>query len=715
MLRKLTYLLLIIFCGQVLYAQCPQGIYIFNEKGEQLKEYEIEYKNRNYKCTSNKFPFLIGEGDYLIIKKEGYLPERIKVSNTLKKIVLKEKTNQLELNPLVVTGTRTMKPLSESAIYTRVITTQEIMSGGNIDLESVLEREIPAITFTNHAGVPNIQLHGLGGNRVLFLLNGERIAGETRNNIDYSLIDVNDIEKIEVVQGASSTLYGSGAIGGVINIITKVNTKSRSYNLSTFYNSDKNLKSSVSGSVNLNKFYLKTGIRFNTNKEKVYEDRGFGSYIYDNGNVKIDSVSRKMYHRAKKLWSVQQEIGYKVNDDLKLNLKADHYERYQERPGAEKPIVKDNYRSTGIIFSSNWAQSPTWNHQLFYNYNYYTKEEEFLKVNEKNENYKSNIHNFKYLLNYKKEKINWLNGVEYINDGLKTYMFLDKDIRSAYTLSALSEVDWNFVDKAFLVGGLRIDKHQYYGVAFTPKIALKHNLWRNINARWNFSTGFRSPTLKELYTDWDHLGIFRIIGNKELQPEKSNNYMLTIEKEGKKVYASVSLFKSDIGQKIGMEWNNASHDTLYYRNYNKQKLWGIDFISKININRDLRLSMGYSYTGDKKIENGRNFSDTRPHSANFNVNYKLPISNETFGVNLSCSGNYHSKLDLYSEDDGEYYKIRYPAYFLMDLNAILKYKNFLSVNIGAENALNYKPKNYDFYTPIVDGVLYKINVNINLN
>ena len=714
-LKKIVFLL-VLFCGHLLYSQCLQNIHVIDNKGNPVIEYNIDYKNKIYKCRSQSSFIKLKKGEYLTIQKKGYYTQGLIASDTLKKIILTEEDNSLELNPLVITGTRTIKPLSESAVYTRVITAKDIVSGGNTSIESVLEREVPSISFSNHAGVSNVQLHGLGGNRVLFLVNGERLAGETRNNTDYSQININDIERIEIVQGASSTLYGSGAIGGVINIITKTYTSPYNFDINTSYNSDRAIKSSLSASININKLYLKSELRFDENPERVYTDRELDKTYYENGDVIKESILNQQYIRAQKLWSAQQEINYKATENLNLNLKYNQYAKYQKRTGLMKDIIQDNYRGKNVIFNTTWNQSEKWNHQLLYNYSYYEKEDEFLKLKEKETNYKNDIHNIKYLTNYKIGKTNLQGGLEYMGENLKTYMFANDGTKEVYMLSALSELDWNIAKNMFLLVGTRVDHHQHYGTAVTPKIAFKHNIWKKFNARWSYSAGFRSPSLKELYTDWDHLGAFRIIGNTDLQPEKSNNYMITLEKEGKDVYASATLFKNDIKQKLGLRWNNAHRDTLLYKNIDNQSLWGVDFISKIRINKDLRLNLGYSYTNDKTKEDGRVFSETRPHSANFSIDYNVPIPKNDWNLSLSCNGNYHSKLELLGLDEKKgYYINKYPAYFLLNANAILSYKKYITINVGAKNVLNYKTKNYNFYTPLVDGVLYNINMNINLN
>ncbi|MDO4790852.1 MAG: TonB-dependent receptor plug domain-containing protein, partial [Porphyromonas sp.] len=126
-----------------------------------------------------------------------------------------------EIEEVVVTATRTPKKISNSPVMTQVITAKQIESRGLTDIKSLLSQEVPGLTFNEVGFGTSINMQGLNGKHILFLIDGERIAGETGNNIDYQRINLNNIERIEIVQGAGSAIYGTQAMGGVINIITK--------------------------------------------------------------------------------------------------------------------------------------------------------------------------------------------------------------------------------------------------------------------------------------------------------------------------------------------------------------------------------------------------------------------------------------------------------------------------------------------------------------
>ena len=125
------------------------------------------------------------------------------------------------MDEVVVTATRTPLPLKRTPVITRVISARDIERSGAVTLQQALERELAGIEFHQAGYGTSLSFQGLDSRYVLFLLDGERMAGETYGNIDFSRIPLSSVARIEVVRGASSVLYGSNAMGAVINIITR--------------------------------------------------------------------------------------------------------------------------------------------------------------------------------------------------------------------------------------------------------------------------------------------------------------------------------------------------------------------------------------------------------------------------------------------------------------------------------------------------------------
>ncbi|MDE6694293.1 MAG: Plug domain-containing protein, partial [Bacteroidales bacterium] len=112
---------------------------------------------------------------------------------------------QIQLHAVVITGTRTPKILKDVPVVTRVISSKEIEKTGALDIADVLQTEIPGVEFSRQMdGQVVMNMQGMGGSDVLFLIDGERMAGESLNNIDYERLNTDNIERVEIVRGAGS-------------------------------------------------------------------------------------------------------------------------------------------------------------------------------------------------------------------------------------------------------------------------------------------------------------------------------------------------------------------------------------------------------------------------------------------------------------------------------------------------------------------------------
>ena len=174
----------------------------------------------------------------------------------------KTKEKETEIKEVVITATHSQKKLKDIPITVQVVTAEDIKKSQSTDFKTFLENEFSGINFTYDGGSPNINMMGFGGKYVLFLMNGERMAGETFDNIDYDRIDIDNIERIEIIKGASSSLYGSNAIGGVINIITKDSKSPLDINAGYLYDSSRDHKLNLSigtkqkwGNLSISSFY----------------------------------------------------------------------------------------------------------------------------------------------------------------------------------------------------------------------------------------------------------------------------------------------------------------------------------------------------------------------------------------------------------------------------------------------------------------------------
>lgn len=152
--------------------------------------------------------------------------------------VFNEDGSLTDLDDVVVTATRTPKSLKDVPVVTRLITSEELKKADATNIQDLLTEELPGLEFGfSMSQETSLNMSGFGGNAILFLVDGERLAGETLDNVDYNRLNLNNVGQVEIVKGASSALYGANAVGGVVNLISKESTEPWHANVNARYKS----------------------------------------------------------------------------------------------------------------------------------------------------------------------------------------------------------------------------------------------------------------------------------------------------------------------------------------------------------------------------------------------------------------------------------------------------------------------------------------------
>lgn len=222
-------------------------------------------------------------------------------------------TLSVNMEDVVITATRTPLPLKKTPVITRVITARDLESRGVATIQEALENELAGVEFHQAGYGTSLSFQGLDARYVLFLVNGERMAGETYGNIDYARIPVSNIERIEIVRGASSVLYGSNAMGAVVNIITKMPQKQVEVNASLRYGTPyQDNRSETLGGSN-----TESDIKTYRNKLDLPNLRGDVSVGFNTG--KLQSLTTLSYRTvdAYKLVGTKDEVRHYAAGELK--------------------------------------------------------------------------------------------------------------------------------------------------------------------------------------------------------------------------------------------------------------------------------------------------------------------------------------------------------------------------------------------------------------
>ena len=612
----------------------------------------------------------------------------------------KKKEKETEIKEVVVTATRSQKKLKDVPITVQVVTAEDIKKSQSTDFKTFLENEFSGINFTYNGGSPNINMMGFGGKYVLFLMNGERMAGETFDNIDYERIDIDNIERIEIIKGASSSLYGSNAISGVINIITKDSKSPLDINAGYLYDSSRDHKANLSigtkqkwGNLSISSFYK-------MREPYIITDRISTGGVYNELNVAGFTN-----------YGISPKLTFNLSPKINLSLTPGYYfsERNPGTPAGE--IVRDRYYNYNLGLKTNIKFNDNQNLIVSGAFDRYDKYDYFRKINEKEKKYENEVWRVSSQYNqnlFKKHTL--VAGGEVLSEKLLSFMFKNESTggrENAQTYSAFTQQDWVINPAVTIVTGARMDYHSIFKQYFTFRLSGMYRFDETMTIRAGYSGGFRSPTLKELYTNWFHPwgGGFQLMGNKNLRPETSDNFNISIDFNFKKLNLTFITQYSKIKDKINLRGNIG--DTLRYVNFHGNTDVLSSEVSAIyKLNRNFHFKGSYSY-----YDIGKRRSENRPHTLTFKAEY-IP-SAKYYIPSIIISGKYLSQTKIYDDDNSSF--VSYAPYSIWRLQLASKLPLGFTLTGGINNIFGYTADKVGFYSSVDIGRTFYLGLKWNFN
>lgn len=620
------------------------------------------------------------------------------------------KKEEIEIQEVVVTATRTTRKLKDVPITTSVISSKTIEKSNFVNFKDFLEQEITGLNFENHANTANINMMGLGAKYVLFLIDGERMAGETLDNVDYNRINISNIERIEIVKGAASSLYGSNAIGGVINIITKKPKRGLDANISARYGSFNETNGNVFVGTQQEWGMASISASYKSKDPYLLKDKAPVSYIYDDGRVVQNSLGQTIIAGYFD-YGVNPKASINITPKIRLDLSSSYYFKERNTGDTEAKRVRAQYTDFSNAGKLNVQLSENKNLSISASYGIYEKFDRYLLLKSKEKNYENTIWRASAIYDQKiGKKHSLILGGEFLSEELLSFMFSSADgKKDAQTYSIFTQQEWEIVPKFTLVTGGRYDYHSEFNGHLTLRLSGMYRWNDNITLRGGYAGGFRSPTLKELYTDWYHPygGGFHISGNTGLKVEKSHNFNLSSDINLKKLNITFVGQYSYIKDKITTQWQEQSRDTLRYVNLENAKIISTEISASYRMLKDnLFLKGGYSFSHDFNQKQ----QQIRPHTITARAEY-TPNFIGKYAPTISFSGKYFSGLDIYTTDfESKEYRVHYNPYSIWRLGLNFNLPLSLQMSAGIDNIFDYQPKSAGFYTSTSPGRTYFVGL-----
>lgn len=616
------------------------------------------------------------------------------------------------LGEMVVTGTRTPRLLKDTPVQTTVISARDIEKSDATDIRDLLQAEMPGVEFSY---AMNQQVHmnfaGFGGQSVLFLIDGERLAGETMDDVDFSRLDMGNVERIEIVKGASSAVYGSNAGGGVINIITRKAQKAVSGEVDARI-----------GRHNSQRYGLSLSNRYKWLRNVL--TAGYNSidnYNVTNAPDPVARVVSTIY--GQRVFDIRDRLSVSPVENLTITGRAGFFYRQLSRT-ADSP---ERYRDYSGGLRADWKISDNDNLEVSYSFDQYDKSD-FYRITGLDVRSYSNVQNALRGFFSHDFQGNILSvGADYMRDYLMNAKLEDR-VHIQHTFDMFGQFDWVIDPKWEVVGALRLDHISDGGMTrVTPKISARWQPRSDLNVRMAYGMGFRAPTLKEKYYEFDMSGIWIVKGNPELKAETSHNINASVDWQKSNYNFTVTAYYNNVADRITtglpyylpgetdqlyLDYINLRHYSVYGGDVTLQGAWGCGVSAKLSY-AWCRESVARNSDGS---ELNSQYIPLRPHSLTARVDWKREFSDK-YALTVGINGRVLSGVD--NKEYADYYDIakgtvdvRYPAYTIWKLSVGQTFFSRFRLTLALDNIFNYRPKYYYLNAPLTDGIDFQAGLSI---
>lgn len=577
------------------------------------------------------------------------------------------------MDEVVVTATKTAQKQSTTGKVITVITREQLEKSAGKSLAQVLNEQAGIIvngSLNNAGSVQTLFMRGASNGRALILIDGIPLNDPSTitNDFDLNHFSIQDAERIEICKGAQSTLYGSDAIAGVINIITVKKDLNTPFGYKSTHSAGNrnSFRNQFQGFGKSGKFQYQA--RFSH-----YKTDGFSSATTANGNNGLEKdgydghmANASLQYEPVAGFSIRSFIQYsRYQSDVDAGVFADDRDywirnknttgglnlRYQK--GRVTLVANYQYGELSRIYLNDSLHTPGFTKFEDNRYDGRTQFTEFF----------GNIRVNKFASLLAGTDYRWGNMSQYYYSlsGFGPYLSQFNDT-SMNQVSGYASLFLHFLNEDLNIElGGRMNSHSKYGGNSTFTINPSYRINDRFRVFGSVASGFKAPTIYQLFDVFS--------GTPTLKPERSINYELGIQHSGKKWSNRLVYFYRDIDNGLDFDYNQ-----FVYFNFVKQKVHGLEYEFSAQISDKLQVSGNYTLiAGQETTQSRKNFSDTtynyllrRPrHAVNFTIGYQFTKKLDASVTARTISKRYD--LGGYQMED-----VKLDGYFL--LNAHIQYK-----------------------------------------
>jgi len=585
------------------------------------------------------------------------------------------KRNFIKMDELVVTATRTNKLHSNVPIATEVILKSEIERSGARTIAELLSQRSGVSLQTSVEGGSVLNLLGLDSRYILILKDGQPINGKFNNRVSLDQILAQNVEKIEIVKGPSSSLYGSEAMAGVINIITYDAIQSRSFDFSARINNTENkIRNEGLGNVSNNfnfrisQPYKKFNIKLNINTDDINSDKSIELIEIDrikkqliNAMVNWISFSNHNFSFGVDAYS-QTEKGASKLMHTDTKIKRDNFLFSHKSKNFTQSLMASKY-------SRNYVQNRPWGQIVRDD----QTSEEFME--------------YEGLYSRKIGNSDFNSGLEihqatYASDRIKDGK------QEVVNTSIFIQSNFDLFRQLNIIVGLRNDNYNEFDSAVNPRIGLMYKFKKNWKFRSAWGKGYRAPSFMERFIDWNHVQFnYTVLGNSNLKPEISNGTTIGLEYTNPAKYQMSLMFYhtrfenliNDYVVKPGM---------LSYQNIQSATFAGIELLCQWKISDSWDSRWGANLI-DNRDDNDKPIPNTMPLSLNGKISYLSTTGFMKTTISAKWISPYHPQE--FDPSSGVFItaKNKIDGHSVINITGSKKIYDNYNIRIGINNATNY--------------------------
>lgn len=610
--------------------------------------------------------------------------------------------DSVQLRDVIVTGQYKPQSLKNSVYRVRTINAVDIQQRGATTVLGVLDNEL-GVRFANDntLGETDVELMGMSGPNVKVLLDGIPLVDRGDNRQSLTQIDINSIERIEIVEGPMSVVYGTDGLAGVINIITKKNRGQEQLSVSArvqeetvgkeyapLYNKGQHNESIYVNWAH-NGFFANGGITRNdfggwsdtlTGRRKAWKPKdqllpsvsfGYGNNkwkawyrldyldedIISKGDVNLQTAKATDQHYLTSRFTHQAQAEWQINHDLSLNG-AISYQTYNRRTHT---VIKDLSNGHESLSTDAGAQDTSKFNTLF----------------------------FRSTLQYTLlPTLTFQPGIEYQRDAASGQRIAGDPSITNYALFISAE--WKAVSWLTIRPGVRFSKNSTYAAPpVIPSVNTKMALSDKLDLRLSYARGFRAPALRELYFNFFDAS-HAIVGNPDLKAETSNSFTgsLTWQALSELSFTGTG-FYNDFRNRIDLAYESNNSGLYTYFNISRYKTAGGTVNGNLHV-KNLQGALGFSYIGRyDELSTGKRLMWTP--EVNSSVTYSFIRAGATLSLYYKFNGKRGSYENVTAEDGSTFTHLAtMGAWSNADITATKKINRYISINAGMRNLFDVK-------------------------